>query len=119
MLKAMVSNKTDSIIKNAKVDLSRIPPCLLSVHPHLRRVNYLFTQWKRSDEPHPASPSLIKNGWCFNYGVSEPFWSDEEIVPQRLVDLLAEDCDENNNEYHVIDNNLSHCDSDLESGQHC
>ena len=39
-------------------------------------------------------------------------------MPQRLVDLLAEDCDDNNNEYHVIDNNLSHCDSDLESEQH-
>ena len=95
-----------------------MPLCLSSLRHLLRRVNYPVAQWKRSDEPHPALPSQTEHGWCLSNGVLEPVWCDEEIVPQSLVDLLAEDCDENNNEYHVIDNNLSHCDSDLESEQH-
>ena len=114
MLKSMVNSKTDAILKNAKVDLSRMPPCLSSLRPHILRVNYRVAQWKRSHETHPSIPSATEHGWRMSEdsGILEQVWCDGEIVPQRLIDLLA---DHESRENETPEEGLSDSDSDTGS----
>ena len=114
MLKAMVNSKTDSILKNAKIDLSKMPPCISSLRPHLKRGNYRAAQWELSHEAHSEMPSPTNHGWLINEetGIIEPRWCDDELVPQRLIDLLA---DENDNHQATYASSLSESDSDSES----
>ena len=63
MLKAMVKEKIEGIIIKGKVDLTRMPPCLSSLRPHIQRVNYRAALWKRAHEPFPNIPPATDHGW--------------------------------------------------------
>lgn len=94
MLKKMVG-EGQQINCNSKVDLSRLPPCYNSLVPHILRVNYRLAQWKRSHENMPEIPNPKDHGWSVTAeGRVEPLWSDGPILPDRLIDLLDGDTEE-------------------------
>ena len=88
MLKDMVKETEEGVTIKGKVDLTRMPPCLSSLRPHLLRVNYRAGIWKRANENCPEIPSATSHGWrLMPEGHLEPVWCDGEIVPQTLTDL--------------------------------
>ena len=88
-LKAMCGNKR-KINRKCKVELYRLPPCKRSLYPHIRRVNYQLGRLKRSHIKIPEIPSPApEHGWLISDdGVLEPQWTDGDILPQELVDIL-------------------------------
>ena len=90
MLQKMVGSKTDKILSKAKVDLSKLPPCQRCLLPHIRRANYRVAQWKASHFKKPYIPPPTDHGWVKEGELLEPLWSDGPILPNRLIDILAE-----------------------------
>ena len=90
----MVKGKSDKILKSAKVDLSRIPPCRRSLIPHIRRANYGLSQWKQAHIPFVELPSPTDHGWTFSDNHLEPIWSEGPILPESLMDIIKVSNDE-------------------------
>ena len=92
LLRKMVGDKNEEIRKAAKVDFSRLPPCRMSLIPHIKRANFRACQWKRSHEKMPSLPKLDDHGWTKDLGTNsfEPIWSEGPILPKRLIDIVPE-----------------------------
>ena len=79
--------------KNSKIDLARLPPCQDSLIPHINRVNYRLSCYKRANIPifEKPKPYDENQGWIIiqNTGIIEPKWSNGPVLPQSLIDLLA------------------------------
>ena len=92
MIRKMVGGENHKINSTSKVDLSKLPPCKISLSPHLSRVNYRLGQWKRAHENTPEIPSPLQHGWVLGENrVLEPIWSDGPILPELLIELLPSD----------------------------
>ncbi len=104
MLKKMVGKKINEIQKCTNIDLSKLPPCKMSLVPHCRRVNYRAAQFKCAHLNYPETPHPNGHGWipinetpsideyvASNEPVLEPVWSEGPILPDRLIDLVTED----------------------------
>ncbi|MCP4988065.1 MAG: hypothetical protein GY928_19035 [Colwellia sp.] len=90
MLNKMVGSKTDIIIKKANVDLSKLPPCLSSLRPHVNRANYKVAFNKMSHIAKPCLPLPEGKGWIKEGQSLQPLWSDGPILPASLVDIISE-----------------------------
>ena len=88
-LKKMVG-EDESLTSKSKVDLSKLPPCRSSLHPHIQRVNFRVAQWKRSHIPIYEMPDPLEHGWVKNDEQLEPKWSVGDIMPQSLVDIIPD-----------------------------
>jgi hypothetical protein len=104
MLKKMAGKKIDEIQKCGNIDLSKLPPCKMSLVPHCRRANYRAAQFKCAHLNYPDTPHPKDHGWIptdesisinenvsTNEHVLEPVWSEGPILPDRLIDLVTED----------------------------
>ena len=89
MLEKMVKGRTGKMLKSAKVDLSRMPPCLRCLIPHIKRVNFRVAQWKQSHVPFVELPSPVEHGWEKDDDILQPVWSEGPILPDSLLDLVA------------------------------
>lgn len=104
----MVGDKNEEIKKATKVDFSRLPPCRMSLIPHIKRANYRACQWKRSHERMPSLPVLNDHGWTRDPETSsfEPIWSEGPILPKRLIDIVPEIIEEEQTEFMHEENEL-------------
>ena len=61
-----------------------------SLYPHIRRVNYQVARLKRSHIKVPVIPfPAPDHGWVTSDdGVLEPEWTEGDILPQELVDIV-------------------------------
>ena len=76
------------------VDMGTIPPCRACLQQHIRRVNYQVGVWKRANRANPDVPDPTDgHGWTMNGDSLEPLWTDAEILPQSLVDIMQESVD--------------------------
>ena len=92
MLKKMVG-EDHGLDKNSKVDLSRLPPCQDSLVPHTTRVNYRAACYKRANTPifEKPKPHDQDQGWVIDDdGIIEPKWTNGPVLPQSLIDLMAD-----------------------------
>ena len=89
--------------------MARLPPCKKNLYPHTRRTNYTVAVWKRAHINKPEIPSPSEShGWILNQNTSilEPIWSDGDILPQQLIDILqAMDSDDESDEEISSDRN--------------
>ena len=93
MLQKATGGNTQSLRHMKKVDLSRMPPCLRSLQPHIRRVNFRTYEFKHAHLPDPQLPSPdAKYGWNTDDGLLEPLWSDGPVLPDSLQDLVTGPC---------------------------
>ena len=95
MLKKMVGEDQSLNLKSA-VDLSKLPPCFDNLLPHIYRTNYRLAIYKRADQPIVEAPKPFdeKQGWIKNEeGLLEPIWSTGPIIPNNLVDVVANNSD--------------------------
>ena len=92
MLTKMVG-EDHGLDKNYKVDLSRLPPCQDSLVPHTTRVNYRTACYKRANTPifEKPKPHDQDQGWVIDDdGIIESKWSNGPVLPQSLIDLMAD-----------------------------
>ena len=90
MLKKMVGEDND-LTKESKIDLSKLPPCLNSLIPHINRVNHRVACYKRANSPifEKPKPHEANQGWSINdSGILEPLWTIGPCLPQSLIDLM-------------------------------
>ena len=86
----MVKGKSKKMLKSAKVDMSRIPPCHRCLVPHIKRVNYRLAQWKQAHLQFVELSSPTDQGWTQSEEYLEPVWSEGPILPDTLMDLVAD-----------------------------
>ncbi|KAL8571804.1 hypothetical protein ACOMHN_053962 [Nucella lapillus] len=96
-------------------DLSLLPPCQCTLQMHIQRVHYQVEVWKSAGEAQPAIDGPAGRGWeITEEGGLEIRWSEEDILPQELVDILCDQqvLEEENEDFELV--NL--CDAVQEEG---
>ena len=97
MLQKVVSDDMKLSAKS-KMDLVRLPPCENSLIPHMQRVNYRVSCYKRANKTifEKQKPYAAGHGWTrTEEGPVEPMWSMGPILPPTLVHILETGvCDE-------------------------
>ena len=88
-LRTMCGNK-NKITRKSKIYLYRLPPCKLSLYPHINRENFQTGRLKLSHVKCPQVPSPSPDhGWLISEdGLLEPQWTSGDILPQQLVDVI-------------------------------
>ena len=118
MLHKMVGGTGVTLTKKSKVDLSRIPPCTNSLIPHIQRVNHRLCCYKKAHVPifDKPKPYDNKQGWeKSDNGFLEPIWSNGDILPPSLIDLIDKkdsDNEESDEEDIDVDAFLEYLDED-------
>lgn len=47
--------------------------------------------WRNAHVPQPTVPSPTEgHGWTIENGVMQPLWTDRDVLPKELVDILEE-----------------------------
>ena len=90
------SREDQSLNLKSAVDLSKLLPCFDNLLPHIYRTNYRLAIHKRADQPIVEAPKPFdeKQGWIKNEeGLLEPIWSTGSIIPNNLVDVIANNSD--------------------------
>ena len=81
--------------------MSKIPPCRDSLIPHLQRVNHRLASIRRALDPiweHPK-PHDQDAGWKIGEeDTLQPVWCLGPILPQTLIDILADEEEETDGE---------------------
>ena len=80
----------DILNKKSKIDMARLPPCQDSLIPHIERVNYRVSCYRRANVPIFDKPNPYDSGqgWILENGVLQPLWSKSDVLPQSLVEIL-------------------------------
>ena len=76
---------------DSKVDLARLPPCRDSLLPHIQRVNYRVSFYKKAHIPIIEYPKSFDEdqGWVRGEAnIIEPLWTKGSILTQSRIDLL-------------------------------
>ena len=118
MLQKMVGGKNVKLTKKSKIDLSRIPPCVNSLKPHIEHVNHRLTCYKNAHKPifYKPKPFDDHQGWeISDKGFLEPIWSYGDILPPSIVDILERPISDNeeSDEDDIDDDLLDYLDEDL------
>ena len=72
------------------MDMSLIPPCSGSLHMHALRANYQSFIWRNSHVPYLDIPSPTECGWkTDDNGTVAVDWLNGDVMPQKLIDVLA------------------------------
>ena len=86
------SNEDESLRQPKAFDTSSIPPSQGSLNEHSKRANFQAAIWKRAHLPVYDVPAPTDGyGWEVSEGTMEPKWNSTDILPQNIVDLLAEE----------------------------
>ena len=105
-LKSMCGKK-EKITSTWNIDLYKMAPCLRSLTPHANRANYQLRRIKLSHVNNPDIPDPTDgHGWTMQHGVIEPLWTEGDILPSQLVDILRNSAvDDSDSEADRSDNN--------------
>ena len=77
------------------VDMSLLPPCRSALKMHVKRANYQALIWYMADHAAPNIPSPDGHGWEVIDGQLEIKWTEGDLLPQELVDVLVDEPDQN------------------------
>ena len=72
--------------------------------------------WKLADERFPEIPSAQEHGWKIEDGKIEPVWTEKEILPRKLVDLMKDgngEDSENEDDYSCDSDECEESDTEL------
>jgi len=94
--------------QSSGIDLSLLPPCRGSLHKHALRANYQAFICRHA---HVAKLELLSPsgcGWTVEDDTLKIDWVDGDIIPTQLVDILAEQSNDDDvqeaDEDDVVDN---------------
>ena len=98
---------TEETISPHNIDLATLPRAV-----HIRRVNYQVCVWKRAHELFPEVPSPLEgHGWTMVNGCMEPLWTDGDILPTRMLDIL-DTCESDSEDDSDVELDICTCSSD-------
>ena len=81
-----------NLCETKNFDTSLILPSQGSLNEHSRRANFQAAIWKRAHLPEYDVPAPTDgHGWEVSKGSMEPEWNSTDMLPQSIVDLLAEE----------------------------
>ena len=93
-------------------DMGLLPPCRASPRQHVKRSTYQTLIWLRADQAMQCIPKPDGHGWIIEDGRLTIKWSNGDLMPQDLADILVEkpdwedqddmEADEKQNMYDVI-----------------
>ena len=75
-------------------DMSVLPPCRDSLRQHVKRSNYQALIWYRADQAMQRIPHPDGHGWEIEDGRLTIKWTDGDLMPQELTDILVEQPDQ-------------------------
>ena len=81
-------NSEGKLDPKRSVDLASLPPCFETLVQHIKRCNLQAGIWKRALEHFPDIPDADKHGWVFNKDTLEPLWTEDEVLPTNLSNIL-------------------------------
>ena len=61
---------------------------------HIKRANYQALIWYQSDQSKPNIPSPENNGWDIVDGKLELKWTEGELMPKELTEVLTAESEE-------------------------
>ena len=73
------------------VDLSLLPPCRSSLKMHIRKENYQCLILCKAEQATPDIPPPDGHGWYQENGKLGYQWTDGDLMPKELVDVLIEE----------------------------
>lgn len=88
------------------VDLSLLPPCQSSLKMHINRANYQALLWKSASLQNPDIPGPDGHGWKAEEGNLVYVWSDGDVLPPELSDILSQHPMENQDVHDDDDENV-------------
>ena len=95
-LKTICGSNSKFTLKT-KVNFHSMPPCRNSLLPHIKRVNYQASRIKKSHITFPDIPDPDRvHGWVKVDGKLEPLWTDGDILPSHIIDLMSEELESDN-----------------------
>ena len=83
--------ENDKLDSSKNIDLGALPPCRGSLKQHVMRTNYQVAVWKHANENYPEIPDCTLHGWKKEGDFVEPVWTEEDVLPKKLIDLMNED----------------------------
>ena len=76
------------------IDLSLLPPCRDALRIHIKRANYQALIWHQVDQAVPCIPQLDGHGWDTEHKKLESKWTEGDLLPQELVEVLVDESEQ-------------------------
>ena len=87
----------DDLTQSKQFDLASLPPCRSVLEQHVLRSNFQTRIWKLANIPKPSVPRADEgHGWIQEDGVMMPKWTEGEVMPRQLIDLLGDELESEN-----------------------
>ena len=83
------------------IDFASFPPCGSSMEQHIKRTNFQVKIWKDAGENFPEVEDPTSHGWLIGEEGLEPVWSEKQVLPTELVDLIPDNQDSESEEDEV------------------
>lgn len=87
--------QNDPLDKIKGINPCSMPPCHSVLMNHIRRTNYVATVWKKATVPRPCEWKPEDHGWDLDDSMYKINWFDGEQLPHNILDILAEDTQDN------------------------
>jgi len=108
--------KDQLLSSESGIDLSLLPPCRSSLRMHAVRANYQALIWNQADIACPVVPKPENGqGWVLKGDTLAYQWTEDEMLPEDLVDLVLEQVDneeDSGNDYYNIQEDMIDDDDD-------
>ena len=89
MLLGKCGKEDGSINPSQNFHMTSLSPCRQCLEQHIKRANYQVGIWKQANIPDPVIPNPVDgHGWTLVDGNIEPLWTDGDVLPQQLTDIL-------------------------------
>ena len=85
----------DDFAHSKQFDLASLPPCKSVLEQHVQRSNFQTRIWKLANIAKPSVPRPDEgHGWAKEAGIMMPKWTEGEVMPRQLVDILEEELED-------------------------
>ena len=111
MFMTRYSPSTKLLSLDSGIDLSLLPPCRSSLKMHIARTNYQALIWNQADIPCPDLPEPEDgNGWVLQGETLDYQWTESDMLPAELSNLVLEQDDEeeeSEDEYYNVQDDMT------------
>ena len=81
-------DNNDKINPGKTIDFGNMPPCFSSLYQHILRANFQTVIWKSAIQNFPELEDALLHGWETEDNILQPVWTDKDVLPKALIDIL-------------------------------